>query len=382
MSFNWFDLVVLFGILQGVICAVLLLGRRPVLAGRKLLVAVLLVFSVLSFKILLHTTGLWNTTALRYFPLAVDLLIQPLLYLYVASLTQPGFKMTRKTWLHFLPPLLFMVHAVVVYVAVMQQQSLLEKDVVAEQWRFNRVKVTEDFLSILSTIGYGFLGLKSILYYRRWMQQNISDTNYLTFTWIKNLLIVTGILGIALCVNIILDNTLDFSDQFLHWKLFYIYLAVVIYYIGLRGYLASRHVIKHGQDKSFDEEAAADVPLKYSGEELENAKSAILHALITRKVFLDSELTLGKLAADVGLSPVLVSVTINRELGKTFRMLVNDYRAEEVKRKLTDSRYAHLSIFGVALECGFNSEASFYRIFKSATGLSPKEYAEQAKLHG
>ncbi len=35
-----------------------------------------------------------------------------------------------------------------------------------------------------------------------------------------------------------------------------------------------------------------------------------------------------------------------------------------MKLKLIDIDFSHLSILGIALECGFNSEASFYRISK------------------
>jgi len=34
-------------------------------------------------------------------------------------------------------------------------------------------------------------------------------------------------------------------------------------------------------------------------------------------------------------------------------------------------------LLGVAIECGFNSEASFYRIFRQLEGMSPNEYMQQ-----
>jgi AraC-like DNA-binding protein len=74
------------------------------------------------------------------------------------------------------------------------------------------------------------------------------------------------------------------------------------------------------------------------------------------------------------MSPVAVSRVINSELKKNFRNLVNEYRVEEVKTRLNDPRSIQLSLLGIAYECGFNSEASFYRIFKNVVGVSPKEY--------
>jgi AraC-like DNA-binding protein len=74
----------------------------------------------------------------------------------------------------------------------------------------------------------------------------------------------------------------------------------------------------------------------------------------------------------------VLSATINTCYGKNFRNLINDYRVEEAKRKLGDPALSHLSVLGIGLESGFNSEASFYRIFKQHTSLSPAAYAAQA----
>ncbi|WP_199142087.1 helix-turn-helix domain-containing protein [Pedobacter sp. ASV12] len=112
---------------------------------------------------------------------------------------------------------------------------------------------------------------------------------------------------------------------------------------------------------------------KYENADLEAAKTIILSVLAEKKIFLDSELTLPKMSQQLAVSPGLASATINQLLGKTFRSLVNEYRIKEVKIRLQDPAYKHLSLLGIAFECGFNSEASFYRIFKAEVGCSPKE---------
>jgi YesN/AraC family two-component response regulator len=103
-------------------------------------------------------------------------------------------------------------------------------------------------------------------------------------------------------------------------------------------------------------------------------RSAILKALETDKVYLDPELSLQSLSAKLTLSPAVVSAVINSEWKKSFRTLINDYRVEAVKSMMQGPKVNQLSILGIAYECGFNSEASFYRIFKASVGLSPKEY--------
>ncbi|MBD1363461.1 helix-turn-helix transcriptional regulator [Mucilaginibacter sp. ZT4R22] len=379
MSFNWFDVIVLFGILQGVVSAALLLCIKSSNAATRLLAAMLFVFSVLSFKIVLHTLGLWDSPLLRYFPLAIDLLIQPLLYLYVVALILPKFKLRGRQLLHLLPPALLMLHAIVVYIAVLPVSGLSAKDAIAGQLYFNQVKSVEDVLSVISGIVYGLLSFRLVQRYRGWLYKNISGTAYPTFTWLKNVLLLTGILGAGLMANVLLDQVFHFNARhFLHWEIFYVYLSGLIYYIAIKSYQQKNGVVAAmpNDEKARPAELAVS---KYTHTELATAKEAISLSLGKEKLFLNNELTLSALAAHIMLSPALVSEAINKGFGMPFRSLINNYRVEEVKQKLANEKLSHLSILGIAFESGFNSEASFYRIFKAATGESPKSYLAKTK---
>ena len=68
---------------------------------------------------------------------------------------------------------------------------------------------------------------------------------------------------------------------------------------------------------------------------------------------------------------------INEHMGKNFYTLVNDYRIEEVKRRLQDPEYSNLTILAIAYDSGFNSKSSFNTIFKEKTGMPPSEYLNQ-----
>jgi AraC-like DNA-binding protein len=84
------------------------------------------------------------------------------------------------------------------------------------------------------------------------------------------------------------------------------------------------------------------------------------------------------MAHHIGYPATAVSAIINQSFQMNFRNLVNKYRVEEVKIRLK-SPPSHLSILGIALNCGFNSEASFYRIFRQQVGLSPNDYIRKNK---
>jgi AraC-like DNA-binding protein len=62
---------------------------------------------------------------------------------------------------------------------------------------------------------------------------------------------------------------------------------------------------------------------------------------------------------------------------KNFNEFVNQYRLAAVKKKLLESGNEHLTITGIAFECGFNSQATFQRVFKQTTGVSPTQFLAQ-----
>lgn len=232
MLFNWFDFIVLFGILQGIITCLILVFQKIDQPHRKLIVGLILVLCILSFKIEIHTLRLWEKPLLRYFPLGIDLLIQPLLFLYVCSLTRPNFEFRPNQMIHFLAPGLFFSYSVLVYLAVLPTIDLHQKDVIAADWYFNEIKNFEDLLSVGSAFVYGYFCFSYINKYQEWLHQFTSDTRYHTLSWLKDLLVVTALLGFALFVNLLLDYTSPHSLSFYRWQFFYLYLSFLIYYLG------------------------------------------------------------------------------------------------------------------------------------------------------
>jgi AraC-like DNA-binding protein len=100
----------------------------------------------------------------------------------------------------------------------------------------------------------------------------------------------------------------------------------------------------------------------------------IKQAMEENKLYLNPTLTLADLAQHVSLPPKFVSFIINSHFGKSFNSFVNEYRVDEFKNKLSAEPNKRFTILGLALDSGFNSQASFYRTFREVTGVSPKEY--------
>ena len=95
------------------------------------------------------------------------------------------------------------------------------------------------------------------------------------------------------------------------------------------------------------------------------------------KPFLKNKITLQEIASALDIPNHHLSQVLNDKIKQNFFDFINGYRIEALKEKLKDPKSKHLTILGIANECGFNSKASFNRIFKKNTGLTPSEYLKR-----
>jgi len=368
-----FNTIILVGIFQGMIGLMCWIFKPNKNSENTLLALIITVLMLLSFKILLHTFGLWQHPGWRYFPLAIDTTIQPLFYLYTCSVTTQHYLSSRKQLLHFIPTMLFLCHAFIVYIATAKQGNILLKDQVAELFFYNQLKFTEDVAAILSGIIYWFLSFQRIARYRKWLFESQSDTGFSELSWLRNLLICTGLLLLSLITSSLTQNMMPSGrGYFIYTRLFYIYMSLTTFYLAYRIIIFSQNnqfpilrvtSIQPAKSQAIDKTANYVV-----------IQQAICHAFEIDKLFLNSQLSLKELSIAIGFPLNQVSAAINYGSNRNFRDLVNKYRIEEVKKRFANPENKRYSLTGIAFDCGFNSEASFYRIFRQHTGYSPKNY--------
>ncbi len=92
-------------------------------------------------------------------------------------------------------------------------------------------------------------------------------------------------------------------------------------------------------------------------------------------VYREMRLNRAALASKVGIGEQQLSRIINGHFGKSFNELINGYRIGEAKLRLIAEP---TQITTIAFEVGFNSIASFNRVFKDMVGVSPTEFRGKA----
>jgi AraC-like DNA-binding protein len=104
----------------------------------------------------------------------------------------------------------------------------------------------------------------------------------------------------------------------------------------------------------------------------------LLQLMETEKLYLDSELTISKLAEKLSIPAPHLSQTINERLNQNFIDFINTYRVAEAKRRLVDPALKHYSVLAIAEEVGFNSKSSFNSVFKKHAQMTPSEFRKAA----
>ena len=90
--------------------------------------------------------------------------------------------------------------------------------------------------------------------------------------------------------------------------------------------------------------------------------------------FLNPRLSSPDLAELADITTNQLSQFLNEHLNKNFYDYVNSFRLKEFLLLSKNPKYTHLSILGLAYECGFNAKTTFNAFFKREMGITPSEY--------
>lgn len=95
------------------------------------------------------------------------------------------------------------------------------------------------------------------------------------------------------------------------------------------------------------------------------------------KLYRNSELKLSHVAARLNTNTLYVSQLVKQRTQGSFTQYINSWRVEEVKQHIAIDHLQHLTLAALAEESGFSSKATFYRVFKETTGMSPNDYRKE-----
>lgn len=92
------------------------------------------------------------------------------------------------------------------------------------------------------------------------------------------------------------------------------------------------------------------------------------------ELYLNPSIHLKELADRLNTNTKYLSQVVNFHAGQNLQVFVNAYRVKAAKQKLKDPQYKHLTLYGIAMLCGFKNKSTFYKVFKAHTGLTPMQF--------
>ena len=119
-----------------------------------------------------------------------------------------------------------------------------------------------------------------------------------------------------------------------------------------------------------------------NGEQLLVYKNRLEQFMQAQQAYLQSDLTLPKLAEAVDCSVNHLSQVINSGFGMSFFDYLNQYRVGHARELLAGHGGHNNAILNIAFTVGFNSNSAFYAAFKKCVGQTPAQYRRtQLKNH-
>lgn len=291
----------------------------------------------------------------------------PLIYFYIQAMLNPSFRLARGHKLQFLtgiidiiPQLTAIVFIAGVYMKIIKYNP--------EPWGLfiDDYNMYSDIPRWLSLTVYVLLSFKFLRKektvggntdketIRKWLQLFI--TIFLAFQLIWFIFLIPYILP-------------AYSDWLLNkfdWYPIYIPIAVMIYWLGLKGYSISLAVNTEKVKKTISRDITK--------EGITQIMSLLQKSMKEDKLYLNPQLNLEVVAKHTGIVAKMISTVLNQHQQTSFNEWVNAYRIGEFKLRTQNGSLEQLTIAALAMECGFNSQATFQRIFKQSEGVTPSAY--------
>ncbi|WP_445453708.1 helix-turn-helix domain-containing protein [Flavobacterium sp. 25HG05S-40] len=369
LNFNLFNSILFAGILQGFIFAfIVLTNKKYKKRSTYYLAALIISFSLNNLQYYISDVGFVSNDAFyRYIYNPWCLIIPVFIYLYNYNSLYPEKKIAFQQKLLFLPFLvgLFVSTSYKILRAFDYENDTFYGIIYYCPTLFELIAISLT-LFILTAL---FL---KIIAFEKQNSSFSTDGLQIKLNWLKQILFYLFILTLVwLYLMILILSTATKVNFYPVW----IGLSIITYwsgYVGIYKYgvIEERKKIKKTSLESNNSFTISD---RQKNEHIVSFE----HLIVDQKRFLDTNLTLDKIADELHLSKSHLSRIINSELQIGFTDYVNSLRVQEAKNHLLNPDFSNYTLEAIGLEAGFNSKSAFYSSFKKITGLTPSEFKKE-----
>ncbi len=362
IEFNALVVLLAIVISQSLLAIGLLVSSRKNRLSNRILAILIMVIALWLSDDFMRIAKIYRQIPNLYFlPIFYSLSFGPLIYFYVKSLVNHNFEFKTFHLLHFIPVIIqASLYIFLTFCSYDMKQWYWEN--VHRQYTY-RIEFDGTWISMTT---YLILSFRLLQNYQAWILNNFSELSKIKLNWLKIILVIMLVLCIQWFVEIILRDLFgiyfeyDFSVEIL---------GVIALVLGISGIKQSNL-----SEVRFENTSISDIETKMTFTIDRTIMEKIEKGMTENRLYLNPTLNLVQFANALKLPPKVVSRHINSGYEKSFNDFVNGYRIEEVKQRLKSADLQRLTIFGIALDSGFNSKSTFNRIFKEFVGMAPSDY--------
>lgn len=364
--------ILYIGLSQAFFAGLLIVTRKPRIMANQVLAAWFFLICI-EIIIVLINANLVQLYTIKVLPFTYG----PLMFLYAKLITmeKPSFRF-QYLW-HFIPFVLFAIVALIFLDKPIMEgtKGFLIQD------KFISLRIIYGISFFISITAYSIATFVIIHKYQKQLKAFLSYSSArVTLRWL---------IWISVCfyVGYVIMFILGLADILLNFMPFDVY---EISFLGLTlfafvsGYYGIRQPSLFGEIlKPAIAIEALNAEVKYSRSGMKKKdvilfKKQIISYLEDEQPYLNRELSIQDMSSALGIPRHFITEVINIELGKNFYLLINEYRIEEFKKRISSPEYKNLTILAAAYDSGFNSKSAFNKVFKETTGQTPSEYLKNS----
>lgn len=325
-----------------------------------------------------------NSPTLDTLYIGANLSVYPLYLLYIRKLTSTTASNKKTANLIFALPVAVATLIGVLYVAMPSSEvgafvtehlygrsaALESGAALAQQW----VHRLTPLLFAAEVVYVVVVGTRLIVGYNAELKRYYSSDNGRSLRTIRNLMFAFVATSIcSMTVNII--GKAYFAEN--QWLLAIpsLLFGIMLFLVGLAGMNQNFSAEEFASEMLTDPKPTTAI----SAEKYLKIGAQIEQLFAAERPYLNDDYKITDLAVSLHTNRTYISNTINSLFGCNFSDYVNRYRVEQAKALLLSNRSNEKpqKNIGIFEQAGFQSESSFYRIFKEQTGMTPRQFVEK-----
>ena len=354
----------MFAVCLPLLVAAAMLFLRPVeRSANAFLAAFLLIAAIAQIPQIIGFAGFYTVwPGLTFAPFSVELYAGPLLYLHADRLMRAS-PPRHGLWL-LLPGAIQTSYYLWAFVWFPDYRA---------KWAYSDSFHVPYVEPVETAIGLGLMAWAIVIVYRMikryrfFLGQTQSAARDFNPTWLSRLMIailLAGLVFVFLEFVPVFIVRLSYVDEFPAQVL----LTAIVAWLGFQA-IAQTGVKFPKMPVQFQEEATNSE--KGGTKDWIKEGKALRQAVTEHQWFLEPRLTIGDLAGRMHTNESYLSRTLNQGLEMNFNRFINLLRIDHAKEMMLQG---NLNLLEISEASGFNSKATFNRVFRDLTGATPSQF--------